>query len=299
MDPIRYRCPTLVAEIGCNHTGRIELAKELIGLARLAGVRHVKFQKRTVRELLTPEQYAAPHPNPHHAFGPTYGAHREFLELDVDQHRELRDFCSASGMEYASSVWDATAAAEIASLEPSWIKVPSACNNDLELLRVLRDDWHGPVHLSLGMTTRAEEEAAVALFEATGAARERLVLYACTSGYPVAFEDVCLLEIVRLRETWGNRVHAIGFSGHHLGIAVDIAAYALGAEWIERHFTKDRTLKGTDHAASLEPAGLSKLQRDLSATWSAMRAKPAEILPVEHEQRHKLKRRLGSGSAVR
>jgi N-acetylneuraminate synthase len=115
------------------------------------------------------------------------------------------------------------------------------------------------------------------------------VIYSCTSGYPVAFEDVCLLEIVTLKEKYGHRVKEIGFSGHHLGIAVDVAAYTLGAVWIERHFTKDRTWKGTDHAASLEVPGLTKLIRDLGHTYEALTYKPADSLEVEKPQRDKLK----------
>merc|ERR1712151_382461 len=111
----------------------------------------------------------------------------------------------------------------------------------------------------------------------------------CTSGYPVPFQDVCLLDIRLLQQKYAHRVKAIGFSGHHLGIAIDIAAYALGAEWIERHFTKDRTWKGTDHAASLEAAGLTKLVRDLQATYTSLTFKPSDILDLEKQQRAKLK----------
>ena len=141
------------------------------------------------------------------------------------------------------------------------------------------------------MTTQEEEKKIVALFEETNQAKDRLVIYSCTSGYPVPFEDVCLLEIKRLRETFGERVKAIGFSGHHLGIAIDNAAYTLGATWTERHFTKDRTWKGTDHAASLEPAGLKKLCRDLQATYQALSYKKEEVLEIEKVQRKKLKYR--------
>merc|ERR1712176_1159113 len=106
--------------------------------------------------------------------------------------------------------------------------------------------------------------------EGKGDSKNRVVLYNCTSGYPVPFDDVCMLDIRILQEKYAHRVKAIGFSGHHLGIAVDIAAYALGAQWNERHFTKDRTWKGTDHAASLETAGLTKLCRDLKAVYTSM-----------------------------
>ena len=149
----------------------------------------------------------------------------------------------------------------------------------------------GDVHLSFGMTTHKEEQKIIDFFKAKNRAKD-LVIYACTSGYPVPFEDICLREITRLKETYGNDVKAIGFSGHHLGIAVDIAALALGATYFERHFTLDRTWKGTDHAASLEPQGLQKLARDLRQTYLALQYKPKEILDIEEVQRKKLKRLL-------
>ena len=140
------------------------------------------------------------------------------------------------------------------------------------------------------MTTKKEEENIVKLFEENGRAKD-LVLFNCTSGYPVPFEDVCLLEITRMREQYENRVKAIGFSGHHLGIAVDDAAYTLGASYIERHYTLDRTWKGTDHAASLEPDGVRKLVRNLNSLYTALTYKNEDILPIEQVQRDKLKYR--------
>lgn len=157
------------------------------------------------------------------------------------------------------------------------------------MLEVLRDQFDGEVHLSFGMTNKEEEKKIVGFFEDKNQAKERLVIYSCTSGYPVPFKDVCLLEIVRLKEEYEHRVKEIGFSGHHLGIAIDNAAYALGATWVERHFTKDRTWKGTDHAASLEPTGLRKLCRDLKATFESMSLKEEDILEIEKIQREKLK----------
>merc|ERR1712007_346591 len=151
-------------------------------------------------------------------------------------------------------------------------------------------EYAGEVHISTGMTTKEEVEKIVQFWEeGKGDAANRVVLYNCTSGYPVPFEDVCLLEIKDLMAKYSNRVKAIGFSGHHLGIAIDMAAYAMGAQWNERHFTKDRTWKGTDHAASLETAGLQKLCRDLNAVYTSMSCKAEEILPIEKAQRAKLK----------
>ena len=141
------------------------------------------------------------------------------------------------------------------------------------------------------MTSRKEVEEIISFFEETNQAKSRLLIYACTSGYPVPAKDVALLEINWLYHNYEERVNKIGFSGHHLGVALDVAAYTLGARWIERHFTKDRTWKGTDHAASLEPQGLQKLVRDLNASYKALNFKDSEILPIEQEQRYKLKNR--------
>jgi N-acetylneuraminate synthase len=228
----------------------------------------------------------------YHSYGNTYGEHREFLEFTQDQHRQLKKYCENLGIEYSTSVWDTVSAEEVIELNPAFIKVPSAINTNYEVLKLLRDNYEGDVHVSFGMTTKEEEHQIVKFFEETDSAKNRLVLYSCTSGYPVAFEDVCLLEISRLKSVYDNRVKEIGFSGHHLGISVDIAAYTLGAVWIERHFTIDRTWKGTDHAASLEPSGLSKLCRDLKAgAFAALRYKDEELLEVEKVQRAKLKYR--------
>ena len=286
-----YTEPKLIAEIGCNHKGDFEIAKELLKIASDCGVEVAKFQKRHSKELLTEEQYNAPHPNPFNSYGDTYGEHREFLEFDVNQHRELKAYCEELGIVYSTSVWDITSAKEIVSLNPELIKVPSACNNHFEMLKVLRDEYTGEVHISFGMTTKEEEEEIVSFFEENDQAKERLVVYSCTSGYPVPFEDICMLEICRLKKQYSHRVKSLGFSGHHLGIAVDIAAYALGATWVERHFTKDRTWKGTDHSASLEPTGLRKLARDLKATFKALTFKQEDILDIEKVQREKLKYR--------
>lgn len=288
---MNYKKPYIIAEAGCNHKGEMEIAKELIKVAAIfCKADAIKFQKRCNRELLTPEQYDAPHPNPANSYGNTYGEHREYLEFTVDQHAQLKEWCEEFGITYSTSVWDLTSAKEIASLDPQFIKVPSACNNHFEMLQWLCDNYHGEIQISLGMTTHEEEEQIIQLFEKNGRNKD-LIIYNCTSGYPVPFNDVCLLEINRIREQYENRVKAIGFSGHHLGIAVDVAAYTLGASYIERHYTLDRTWKGTDHAASLEPDGIRKLVRNLNAVHEALSYKEQEILPIEQVQRDKLKYR--------
>ena len=287
--------PKIIAEIGCNHKGDMQIAKELImTAATYCKADVVKFQKRCNKELLTPEEYNAPHPNPANSYGPTYGAHREFLEFTVEQHRQLQAWCQEYGIEYSTSVWDVTSAKEICTLKPKLIKVPSACNLNKPMLQYLCDNFDGEIHLSFGMTTKEEEEEIVSFFEQNGRAKD-VVLYNCTSGYPVPFEDICLLELKRMREAYSHRVKAIGFSGHHLGIAVDAAAVALGAEWIERHYTLDRTWKGTDHAASLEPDGVRKLCRDCRAVAKALTYKEKDVLDIEMVQRNKLKKNQVKG----
>lgn len=286
-----YQKPYVIAEAGCNHMGSMEIAHDLIKTAAYyCKADAIKFQKRCPKELLTEEQYNAPHPNPVNSYGDTYGAHREFLELTVEQHAQLKQWCEECGIVYSTSVWDMTSAKEIASLNPEFIKIPSACNTHFEMLQWLCDNYRGEIQLSFGMTSHEEEEQIVQLFEKNGRAKD-LVLFNCTSGYPVPYADVCLLEINRMRQAYEHRVKAIGFSGHHLGTAVDVAAYTLGAHIVERHYTIDRTWKGTDHAASLEPQGIRQLVDDLSAAYQALTYKTTEILPIEQVQRDKLKYR--------
>lgn len=287
--------PVIIAEIGCNHKGDMNIAHKMIkllGTFRLLNensyIDIVKFQKRTNKELLSPEEYNAPHPHPENSYGKTYGEHREFLEFNLEQHRQLKQWCEEENLTYSTSTWDLTAAKEIVSLNPKLIKVPSASNLNFEMLEYLRDNYNGEIHLSFGMTTHEEERKIIDFFKEKNRAKD-LVIYACTSGYPVPFEDICLNEITRLKEMYGDIVKGIGFSGHHLGIAVDVAALALGATYFERHFTLDRTWKGTDHAASLEPQGLQKLARDLRQAQMALQPKKKEVLDIEEVQRKKLK----------
>lgn len=286
-----FKTPYVIAEAGCNHKGDMEIAREMIKIAAVfCNADAIKFQKRCNRELLTEEQYNAPHPNPVNSYGKTYGEHREFLEFNVEQHAQLKKWCEEFGITYSTSVWDLTSAKEIAALEPDFIKIPSACNNHYEMLDWLCENYRGIIQISLGMTTRAEEKALIELFTSKHRNKD-LTIFCCTSGYPVPFEDICLLEITRLVREYGDIVDNIGFSGHHLGIAVDDAAYTLGANVIERHFTLDRTWKGTDHAASLEPDGVRKLKRNLMNIQKALTEKPQEVLPIEQIQRDKLKYR--------
>jgi N-acetylneuraminate synthase len=286
-----YRKAKVIAEIGCNHMGKLDVAIDMITIASIfCKADAVKFQKRDNQfwAKVKPEVYLKPHPNPKNAYGETYLAHREALEFSIEQHSILKNKCDEMGIEYSCSVWDLNSAKGIASLRPSAIKIPSAANNNYDMLEWLASNYEGEIHVSTGMTSKEEIDELVNFFVRKGRSRD-VVLYHCVSGYPVKFEDTYLLEIARMRENYGDVLKDIGYSGHHLGIAIDIAAYTLGANVIERHFTLNRSWKGTDHAASLEPDDLKRLKINLDATFKALKCKEVDILDFELEQKKKLK----------
>jgi len=278
----------IVAEVGCNHQGSFNRAVNMIERAAIAGADIVKFQKRENRLLLSEEEFNAPHPVPKNSFGETYGAHREFLEFTVWQHGQLKLACEKYGAEYSCSVWDRHAAWEIAQLKPKHIKIPSACNMDFEIYDEL-EGWDGFLHISLGMTTSEEldqiVERVIPSFE-----KWNPIFYTCTSGYPVRADETYLLDIAELKEELWNGFE-IGFSGHHKGLNLDLAAAALGANYIERHYTFDRYAKGTDHIASLTTDDLMDLRSNLDEVHQAMQSK-YEMPSIEKIQRAKLKRKV-------
>lgn len=291
---MKFKEPILIAEVGCNHKGNIEIAKQFIIKAKaFCGLKYIKFQKRDPKTLLTEKEYNTPHPVKENSYGNTYGEHRENLEFDLKQHKDLMNFCSKNDIIYFSSVWDLISAKEICSLKTPIIKVGSATNLNFEVLEYLCENFEGKIHLSLGMTSKDEEEKIVTFFEEKKRSKD-LILYACTSAYPVETKDVCLMEIERLVKNYKitKRVNDIGFSGHHKGISFDVAAYTLGANYIERHFTLDRTWRGTDHAASLEPDGIRRLNRNLNEVFKALTYKAEDILEVEKTTREKLKKNI-------
>jgi len=291
---MNFKKPILIAEVGCNHKGELKTAMEFIKIAKeFCNVPCIKFQKRDPKTLLSEEEYNLPHPVEQNSYGKTYGEHREFLEFDIEKHKILKKECEDLGIEYFSSVWDIKSTKEICDINPKKIKIGSATNLNFEVLDYICKNFKGEIHLSLGMTTTNEEEKIVNFFKKHKRNND-LILYACTSAYPVETDDVCLLEIKRLIEKYKttDQVKDIGFSGHHKGISFDIAAYTLGANYIERHFTLDRTWKGTDHAASLEPDGLRRLNRNLKSLNLALKFKNKEILDIELQTRSKLKKEI-------
>lgn len=278
----------VTAEIGAVHLGNMDRAKELIRLAKMAEADYVKFQKRNPIECVPKALLDAPHPNEMFSYGNTYLEHRKNLELSVEQHEELQDYCYDVGIGYSISVFDMTSAREVAEhLEGArFVKVPSACNHNRELMDFLFDNTNFDVHISLGMASKSEIEDLIAYINKKGVPTDRFLLYHCTSEYPCPFERLYLEEISNIKSMLPHV--RVGYSNHGKGIATDIAAYTLGAEWIERHFVDDRMLRHTDASASLEPQGLHKLCRDLKAVHKAIQCKE-EVSPGEIEQRKKLR----------
>jgi len=278
----------VTAEIGAVHLGNMGRAKKLIKLAHLAGADCVKLQKRNPTECIPEHLQKAPHPNKIFSYGATYLEHRQKLELSIEQHEELQHYCDNLGISYAVSVFDMTSAREVTDhLDPLFVKVPSCCNNDRTLVEYLLNA-DNEVHISLGMTNQLEVDSIADFITEKHLSPQKYLLYHCTSEYPCPFERLYLEEIRRLKNKLSPNVR-IGFSNHGKGIAVDIAAYILGAEWIERHFVDDRTLRHTDAASSLEPDGLRRLCRDLKAVRRACQSK-VELSEEELEQRTKLRK---------
>lgn len=285
-----YNKPIFIAEICCNHMGSIDIAKKMIKQSKDAGADIVKFQKRDIETWAKrkPNVYGKEHPNQNEAFGKTYKEHRQFLEFSFEEHKELKQYCDLIGVEYSASVWDLKSATEICSLNPNMIKVASPCNSNTEMLTWLCENFKGEIHVSLGMTERKKIAEIVDLFITNNRAKD-LYLYSCTSGYPVEYKDMCILEINYLKTKYENIIKGIGFSGHHIGTSIDIAAYTLGATIIERHYTLDKSLKGTDQKVALTEQEFHQLVTEIENVRQSLTYKPENILDVEIKNREKLK----------
>jgi N-acetylneuraminate synthase len=241
----------IVAEIGINHNGDSDIAKRLISVALAAGCDAVKFQKRSVDVVYTQEELAKPRENP---FGLTNGDLKYGLEFEQEEYEEIDAFCKSVKMLWFASPWDEASVDFLEQFHTPVYKVASASLTDDRLLRHIRATGK-PIILSTGMSTYAEIDHAV---EVLG--KEDLVLMHATSTYPATYDELNLRAIPTMAARYGV---PIGYSGHETGIPTSVCAAALGACSVERHITMDRAMWGSDHAASLEPNGISRLVRDI------------------------------------
>ncbi|MET0783647.1 MAG: N-acetylneuraminate synthase family protein [Leifsonia flava] len=270
----------VIGEIGLNHNGSVDLAKELIDVAVEAGAQAVKFQKRTP-EISTPEHMRdVPRETPWGTM--TYLDYRRRVEFDRDQYIELADYAYLRGVDWFASPWDVPSVAFLEDIGVVAHKVASASVTDIELLWALRATGR-PVILSTGMSTLDEIDAAVDVL-----GTERLVIMHATSSYPMPTEEAN----IRVIRTLQRRYPAvpIGYSGHERGLQISLAAVALGAVAVERHITLDRTMWGSDHAASLEPQGFDHLVRDIRIISEAMGDGVKRVFPGEEAPKAKLRR---------
>jgi N-acetylneuraminate synthase len=268
----------VIAEVGINHNGDVELAKRLISIAVAAGCNTVKFQKRTVSVVYSAEELARPRESP---FGETNGDLKHGLEFGLAQYREIDRYCAEVRMPWIASCWDEGSVDFVELFAPPAYKIASASLTDDNLLRHTRATGK-PILLSTGMSTLEQVDHAVEVLGTND-----LVLMHTCSAYPSMYPDLNLRVIGSLRERYKLPV---GYSGHETGIPSSVAAVALGACVVERHITMDRSMWGSDQAASLEPNGISRLVRDIRLVESSLGSAEKSVLPSEVPVMQKLRR---------
>jgi N-acetylneuraminate synthase/sialic acid synthase len=253
----------VIAEIGHNHQGSLEKARELFREAKAAGAHAVKLQKRDNRGLYTRAAYNKSYDN-ENSFGATYGEHREFLEFGEREYRDLQAYAAELGVDFFSTAFDFASADFLHSLDVPAYKIASGDLKSTPLLKHVAA-FGKPIVISTGGALIDDVQRA---YDAIMPINPQLAILQCTAGYPAAFEELDLRVISTYRERFPGAV--IGFSSHDNGISMPVAAFMLGARIVEKHFTLNRAMKGTDHAFSLEPVGLRKMVRDLERTHKAM-----------------------------
>ena len=253
----------IIAEIGINHQGDVNIAQDLIQKAKECGADAVKFQKRSLTRILTKAGLDMAYDN-RNSFGKTYGEHKKALELSEADYRELNIFCQKLDIIFCASGWDEESIDFLDELGIPFFKMASADLTNFPLL-IHTAKKNKPMILSTGM---ADMKMVHATFSQVNPINNQIAILQCTSTYPSAFSEVHLNVLQTYMKEFPDTV--IGYSGHEQGIAIPPAAVALGAKIIERHFTLDRTMKGGDHAASLEPQGFAKMVRDIRHIEEAM-----------------------------
>ena len=285
--PVGDGYPTyIVAEIGQNHNGEVRLAKKLIDIAVRCGVNAVKFQKRDIPSELTKLAYEKPYDNTN-SFGDTYGKHREFLELDDEQHFELKEYATARGITYFCTPCDIPSLELMERIGTPFYKVASRDLTNIPLLEAM-GKLGKLVIISTGMATYEDIDDAL---RSLNLPPERLVIMQCTSEYPCKLDNIDLSAMTTLRKRYGSLV---GFSDHTSGVIVSVAASIMGAHIIEKHITINRSMKGTDHPGALEKVGLNKLVEYIRATELAKGDSEKKFIPAVLEAKNKLSRSITS-----
>lgn len=275
----------VIAEIGHNHQGDLEQCKELFRVAKECGANAVKLQKRDNRALFTQEMYDQPYEH-RNSYGPTYGEHRNFLEFSKEEHLALKGHADMLGVTFFSTAFDIPSADFLADLDMPAYKIASGDLITTPLLKHVAQ-FGKPMIVSTGGGTLDDVQRA---YDTIMPINPNLCIMQCTSGYPAEYDELNLRAIETYRDCYPDVV--IGYSGHDSGIAMAVVAYVLGARVVEKHFTLNRTLKGTDHAFSLEPGGLRRVVRDLKRTRIAMGDGAKSAYDSEKVHLHKMGKKL-------
>ena len=279
----RQRHPVyFIAEIGQNHQGDINIAKKMVDSLKGTAVSCIKTAKRDIDICLTEEQKNAPYDNPN-SFGETYYEHRKNLELSKEDFVKLYRYSKESGFDFCSSYTDLNSLDFLCEVGVDALKIASQRMDDVKLLS---ETSHTklPIIVSTGMSDWIHVDRAVDIFY-----KNEKYLLQCTSTYPCPEKDLNLKVIPMLKSRYQGRIDGVGFSGHHIGVAPDIAAYMLGATIIERHYTLDRAMKGTDHAASLEKRCIQYILEYILQVRNSLGSGNKELLPSEFPAMKKLR----------
>ena len=270
----------VIAEIGINHNGSMEITKRLIDAAAASGCDAVKFQKRTVETVYTKEELDKPRESP---WGTTNREQKNGLEFSKEEYQEIEDYCEDKGIHWFASAWDIESQKFLRQFKCKYNKVASAMLTHRELLRSIASESKH-TFISTGMSTLEQIDKAVQIFEDAGCSYE---LMHCNSTYPMPVEDANLNVMHTLQERYGCNV---GYSGHESGIIVSCAAVAVGASSLERHITLDRAMYGSDQSASLETGGLKKMMEYVRDITKSMGSSEKRVMPTEVSIANKLRK---------
>jgi sialic acid synthase len=281
----------VIAEIGNNHQGSIEVCKNMFRVAKECGANAVKLQTRNNKALYTKAFYNKPY-NSENAFGASYGLHREALEMSAEGYLELQKYAEELGIVFFSTAFDIPSADYLESIDMPAYKIASGDLRSIPLLKHVAS-FGKPMIVSTGGGTMEDVRRA---YEAILPINKNLILLQCTAAYPCPYEMLDLRVIETYRKEFPGAV--VGLSSHDNGIAMPVVAYTLGARVIEKHFTLDRAMRGTDHAFSLEPVGLRKLVRDLKRARAALGDGVKKVYPSEREPLVKMGKKLVTSRAL-